>query len=184
VAVSFISGGNQTTRRKQSTGRKSLRKPDYPKKTIDLTQVTEETRLPEENHRPAASHWGNQTTRRKPSTCRKSLRKPDYPKKAIDLPQVTEETRLPEESHRPAASHWGNQTTRRKPSTCRKSLRKPDYPTKTIGLSQVTDKLYHTILYFSPRLIYKFLGDLCTSWWSIQFFPPLEYNNYYTDVEI
>jgi hypothetical protein len=57
----------QTTRRKPPTWRKSLA--NYPKKTTDLTQVTD--KLPGENHRPDASHW--QTTRRKPLTWRKSL---------------------------------------------------------------------------------------------------------------
>jgi len=90
--------------------------------------MVEETGVPGENHRPAASHcWrkpeypekttdlSQVTDRRKPEYPEKTTdlsqvtdrRKPEYPEKTTDLPQVTDkaETGVPGENHRPAASH-------------------------------------------------------------------------------
>jgi len=78
------------------------RKPEYPEKTTDLSQVTDikETGVPGENHRPATSHWqtlshwGKRSTQRKPLTCRKSLT------------NVIMETGVQEKNHRLVVSHW------------------------------------------------------------------------------
>jgi hypothetical protein len=79
--VSFIDGGNQSTQRKLPTCHKSVtnfiticqfywwRKPEYPEKTTNLSQVSdklyhymsvllmEETGVPSENYRPVTSQW-------------------------------------------------------------------------------------------------------------------------------
>jgi len=91
----FIGGGNRSTRRKPPTCRKFnwWRKPEYPEKTTDLSQV---------------KCGENRNTRRKPPTCRKSLsggsrrtrRKPPTCRKSL-----LEETGVPGENHRPVASH-------------------------------------------------------------------------------
>jgi hypothetical protein len=81
VAVSFIDGGNRSTQRKLPTCHKSVtnfvticqfywwRKPEYPEKTTNLSQVSdklyhymsvllmEETGVPRENYRPVTSQW-------------------------------------------------------------------------------------------------------------------------------
>ena len=92
VAISFIGGGNRSTRRKPPTCHKSLTNImlyTWPW-SWRLVLLVEETGVPGENHRPATSHWqtlshnvvhlavivaisfiggGNRSTRRKPPTC-------------------------------------------------------------------------------------------------------------------
>jgi len=90
------------------------RKPEYPEKTTDLSQVM--WRKPE--YPKKTTNLPQVTDRRNAEDLEKTIdlprvtdklyrRKPEYPEKTTDLSQVTDikETGVPGENHRPATSH-------------------------------------------------------------------------------